>query len=203
MPMRVSAKGRRFMDMPRLAQQFAQTVPAVQKKAAEEATSVSRATFASHLNERGRPEAPPRPGRPTTLGRFASDILWESNLGMIDIDMRRLPIYALIQEIGTGETAKILNPQGEVTVRSQIGRRISANLYWGTAVGGTAVPARRGASGEQLFYASELSNIGNVRRRQKRIHRNIKGKHFLRAGGQAGMVQLRTGLVDEAKRIFR
>ena len=117
--------------------------------------------------------------------------------------MAKLPRYALIQEVGTGRSARILNPPGQITIPSQIGRAISANLYWGTGVGGNAVGPRAGANGDQLYYASELNNVGAVRRRKKRIRREIKGKHFLQAGGQAGYLELRTGLVDEAKRIFK
>jgi hypothetical protein len=190
------------MDFSKIAKQFTEAIPAVGEKAAAEATTASKTAFESHLNERGRPHAPVRRGRPTTLGQFGSDIVWESAEGNVTLDMRRLPRYALIQEIGTGESARILNPPGEVTVRSQVGRSISGTLAWSSGPGGDVKSGKRGASGDQLYYASDLNHSGRWRRKMK-IRREIVGKHFIRDGGRAGFVKLRAGLIEEAGKFFR
>lgn len=207
MPMVTSAKGKRFLDMYSRTKQFRALIPQIEKNAAAEATTVSRATF--RRLEGHRPIAPTRAGRPSTEGHFASDILWEvianKKLGNVELDINRLPPYVFIQEIGTGQTARILNPVGTISVRSQYGRAISANLFWASGPGGAVSPARTGGRDEQLYYASELNaqSVANSRRRKKRIRREIKGKHFIADGGRAGFVQLERALTDEAKRIFR
>jgi hypothetical protein len=123
----------------------------------------------------------------------------------VEFELGRLPFYALIQEIGTGQSAAIINPAGSISVRSQVGRLISANLYWASGPGAAPVPASRGVSHDQLYYASELNAqaVAAARRRRKRIRREIKGKHFIGDGGVAGFLELRTRLTDEANRIFR
>lgn len=200
----ISAKGRRFLDMNGLASRFANTIPAIEEAAAKQATVVSRATFNTNLNVRGRPYAPLRAGRPTTMGHFASDIIWAlEGKGLIGIDLTQLERYALILEIGTGESAKILNPPGELFIPKQYGREISAKLFWASGKRTPAKKAEGGVSGDQLFYASDLSTTKNVSPRKKHIHKEIEGKHFLQAGGRAGYLELSQGLVDEAKRIFQ
>lgn len=204
MPLKVSARGNRFLNMYQLTRQFRQAIPAAEQAAATVATDVSRARFMSTLGT--RPLAPSRPGRPSTGGQFANDIVWvRRNGGKIALDVAKLPIYAFIQEIGTGQTARILNPPGQISVRSQYGRLISANLFWGTGPGGNASRAQTGLHDDQLYYASDLNakTVAQLRRRRKRIRREIKGKHYIADGGMAGALELRTRLTDEAKRIFR
>jgi len=204
MPVVVSARGRRFLNMYAQAQKFRQTVAGHETEAARVATNTSRSVFQSRLS--GRPMAPSRPGRLSTGGAFASDILWQrGTVGSIEFDLARLPFYALIQEIGTGQSAAILNPPGTITIPSQVGREISANLIWGSGPGGVASRAQTGRRDQQLYYASDLNakSVAALRRRKKRIRREIKGKHFIGDGGNAGFLELRTRLTDEAKRIFR
>lgn len=207
MPIKISAHGNRFLNMYAQTRKFKQAIPGAETAAAKVATDLSRARFVSRLS--GRPLAPPRARRPTTLGHFATNIEWTRTTsgknGGVALEVQRLPIYAFIQEIGTGKSARILNPPGQLTVRSQYGRTISANLFWGTGPGGHAVRATTGAHDDQLFYANELNanSVASLRRRRKRIRREIKGKHYIADGGMAGALELRARLTDEAKRIFR
>lgn len=207
--LQVSAKGRRFLNVYAQAQAFRRAIPVAEAAAAAVATDESKYTFLRQLNARNRPHAAPRTGRPTTGGTFDQLIRWRPDgRGNISFDfqsLKRAAPYFLIQEIGTGQTANILNPQGTVTVHSQIGRTISANLYWAGGSGGSAVGPRSGASGDQLYAAAELnaSTLARVPHRRKRIRREIKGKHYIQSGGRAGYLQLRTRLTDEAKRIFK
>lgn len=207
--LQISARGRRFLNVYAQAQAFRRAVPGAEAAAAAVATDESKYTFLRQLNARNRPHAAPRSGRPTTGGTFDQLIRWRPDgRGNIAFDFQGLKgaaPYFLIQEIGTGKTATILNPQGTVTVRSQVGRTISANLYWASGPGGNAVAPRSGASGDQIYAAAELnaSTLARVPQRRKRIRREIKGKHYIQIGGRAGYLELRTRLTDEAKRIFK
>lgn len=196
------------MDAKKQASAFRTAIKKREQEAAQVATAVSRGTFAVRI---GRPPAPPRRGRPTTQGLFTDYIKWEANLrkqGFVDFDsntMKNIAPYWLIQEIGTNRTAAITNPPGSVHVRSQIGRTIPFNLYWASGVGGTASDARTGAFGQQLYLASEINSqsLKNVKSRRKRIRREIKGRHYLQAGGAEGLRYLGETLVTDARKIFR
>lgn len=205
----VSAKARRFLQSAAQVQKFKDAITAREAEAAKAATFTSRVTFDSRLK---RPIAPPRPGRPNaTGGQFTSFLKWEpskGHKGFIEFDtatMQKVAPYFLIQEIGTNRTATILNPPGQVTVRSQIGRTIPFNLYWASGPGGSASDARTGASGEQLYLAKDINaaSLKNVRSRRKRIRREIKGRHYLQAGGAEGFRYLGQNLAADARRIFR
>lgn len=211
MPVVISAKGKRFLNMYSQAQRFQGTIAAHEAAAAAAATDASRSRFLSQLS--GRPSGPSRAGRLSTGGTFGTDILWSRGTGgSIEFDLARLPFYALIQEIGTGQQAsmKAGAPGGARTVASidvpsQYGREISANLYWGSGPGGQASRAQAGRRDQQLYYASELNakSVAMLSRRKKRIRREIKGKHFIAVGSETGFVELATRLTDEARRIFR
>lgn len=200
--------GRRFTNAAKQASAFRTAIAKREAEAAKVATTVSRGTF--HVRT-ARPLAPPRNGRPTTSGLFTDYIKWEANVrkkGFVDFDtatMRQHAPYFLIQEIGTNRTATISNPPGSVSVRSQIGRTIPFNLYWANGVGGEASDARTGAFGQQLYLASEINvqSLKNVKSRRKRIRREIKGRHYLQAGGAEGLRYLGETLVSDARRIFR
>lgn len=201
--LRVSARGKRYMQMPVMARNFLQAARATELAAADKATQVSRATFNSKLSP--RPVIAPRLGRPTTGGQFANEIVWErTGRGDIKVDYAKLPRYSLIQEIGTGQAAHISNPPGSVRVRSQVGRYISANLVW-DGPGGPQSPSvgRRGQ--DQLVFRAHVNDekLENVRARRIRIRREIKGKHYLRDGGKQGFRTLKSGLFRDAKRIFQ
>lgn len=211
MPLILSAKGKRFMNMPALAAGFTQRIASHEQVAADAATEMSR-RMSSRFSS-GRPLAPPRAGRPTTNGTFATHILWEPGkaTGGIKFDLPGLEAvapYWLIQEIGTGQSAVILNPSGVAAVQSQRGRRIPWSLYWGDAPG--AVPTGR-MSGkqriannvgfQQLYLVSGLpsgtrSGSGGI------IRREIRGKHYIQDGGLTGFAVLRDELMSDARKTF-
>lgn len=217
-----SARGNRFLNMQRTLQTFTSQVAALEQEAAQVATETSRRAFTSELNLRGRPYAPPRRGRNTTLGSFGNSIVWERLKGGTSgtgntgagIDIQRLPWYWIIQEIGTNaEAEQLSNPTRTWKVESQVGRRISPALAWASGPGAGPKPGVIGASGDQLFYVSELNTAkaaAGYRVRSARtkggggyrIRREIKGKHFLRAGGLAGYANLASNLTDAVRRTF-
>ena len=175
--------------------------------AAKLATATSRSVFTSKLS--GRPLAPPRRGRATTGGTFDTLINWQpdhaKNSILLDVQqLRARAPYFLIQEIGTGQSAQILNPPGSISVRSQRGRLIAINLYWASGMGTAPAAPGRGGALEQLYLAADL-NMGRAggRTRRMRIRREIKGKHYLRDGGIEGFRELSTGLQADAQRIFQ
>ena len=205
----LTPKAQRFLNAGAQAQKFKQAIKQRETEAALLATKTSRAAFTGgHIF---RPDAPARPGRPTTNGQFASFINWQpsgKNQGYIDFDTPGLESrakYWLIQEIGTNHSATILNPLGHVSVRSQIGRTIPYNLYWAAGVGQDAKNASVGASGDQLFLASDVNaaSLANVKSRRKRIRREIKGRHYLQAGGVEGFRYLGETLSSDARKIFK
>lgn len=201
-----SPKAQRFMNAAAQGRQFKAAIATREAEAAKEATTVSRGTYGVRVP---RPLAPARPGRPTTSGLFSDYIVWTpTGKGFIDFDstsMNKHAPYWLILEIGTNRSANILNPPGQVTVRSQIGRTIPFNLYWAAGVGGTAQDARTGASGDQLYLASEINaqSLAHVKSRRKRIRREIKGRHYLQAGGAEGLRYLGSHLAADARKIFK
>lgn len=213
--MQVSTRGRRFLNFQEAARAFGQVAMDAEDNAAEAATRVSQDVFQRQRGD--RPLAPARRGknygRPTTSGQFAQRLLWvPDGDGNVEFDVRKIASaapYYLIQEIGTNATAEIRNtahggPSGTIHVRSQVGRLISSNLYWASSVGAKAKSAKTGAFGDQLFYGSDLDQetLSQVRKRRKRIRREIHGKHFLQAGGFAGFNALFDELSREAQRIF-
>lgn len=207
----ISARARRFMawGAPGGAiSQFRTAAVNREMQAAKVATDMSRNVFASS-NMMKRPLAPPRQGRPTTDGTFRTLLVWDPDHAnnSIVFDTQRIRSrapYYLIQEIGTGQSARILNPPGTLTVPSQRGRLISANLLWATGPGASpAAPGRNGAGAlEQLYLVTDLNNATR-RSRRMRIRREIKGKHYLRDGGIEGFRVLSEGLKADAQRIFQ
>lgn len=219
MPMLISAKGKRFMGMGQLAKGFASRVAAYEDEAAKAATDASRVIYDRWHS--GRPLVPQRKGRATTGGQFANLLSWSRNgQGLIEFDMAALAAatptaggnlsYALIQEIGTGQSARLLNMGGTgYTVPSQVGRTISPHLYWADGEGGSL---SRPLSGKNRMAQQKLGSIGMqnlyVRPdgqfgRAGRIRREIKGKHFIRDGGLTGYDYLRQQLVKDFRSTFK
>lgn len=209
----MSAKARRFMQMPKLAQQFAAAAPNITADAARAATAESRNVFQSRLS--GRPAAPPRPGRSTPHGAFAAGIIWSSTGDWINFDASGLqkiaPAHWLIQEIGTGKEAQILNPPGNVRTKSQRDRPISAFLFWAPGPGASVGKGSKNVGQDQLYLAQDVniagfathSRNGGTAHRRGRIRREVKGKHFIKLGGYEGFTVLAEGLIGEAERIFK
>ncbi|HET6914973.1 MAG TPA: hypothetical protein VFH56_02675 [Acidimicrobiales bacterium] len=211
MPFVVSARGNRFLKMATAANQFANRVATYEGEAATEATAESKVIYQRWHS--GRPLAPARKGRPTTGGTFADLLLWQrTGSGMVEFDLAGLESrapYAIIQEIGTGQSATVLGGGGSYSVSSQVGRRISPHLYWADSAGGAAsrpLTARNraaqrssGAIGMQQLFERPPGQFG----RAGRIRREIKGKHFIRDGGLAGYDLLRDRLEVDFKKTFR
>lgn len=178
------------------------------RNAATLATSTSRAVFTSRLS--GRPIAPARPGRPTTSGQFAQFINWDFDPqnDKVNLDLGYLESaapYWAIQEIGTGHSATIaasVTGKGQVSVPSQRGRRISANLVWAANPGAQAVPATRGARNDQLFIRSQVL-ANQVKMRRMRINREIKAKHYLRDGAKTAFNQYRKDLTKAIRQTYK
>lgn len=192
------------MNIQSSAAQFIQVAQLRATEAAKVATDTSRTVFSSHLS--GRPLAPPRPGRKTTGGGFANDLEWlPTTKGNIEFDVLGIEgqaPYYLIQEIGTGKSAVILNPPGSIAIRSQRGRLINLGLQWADGTG--QAPSRPGHGGLQQIYATADLNMSKShgRLRRIRIRREIKGKHFIRDGGIEGFSYLDSTLRADAQRIF-
>lgn len=212
MPLVMSPRAKRFMNMPALATGFAQRVEKYEQGAADAATQMSRDM--SRRFSSNRPLAPARPGRPTTGGTFANFLQWQRGAnGMIEFDLATLESaapYWLILEIGTGQSAQILNPSGTASVQSQRGRHIPWGLYWGDGPG--AGPTRRmsgkkrlasGVGAQQLYVVSSLPKGAQRPGSAGIIRREIKGKHYIQDGGRTGFTLLRDQIVADAQRTFR
>lgn len=189
------------------------------KAAAAEATKVTQASF-HYLRP---PNAPRRPGREATGGRFAQALRWVAQSGddaPVEFDLgqadHRVP-YWIIQEIGTGESATLRrggasNPRGRPTtgatyvrtVKAQRGRAIPFSLAFGTGPRGAYSPPGA-ASGQQLYLRAMLRNapLGmSYQSRQMHITREIEGQHFVRKGGEQGFREYRTSVLAAARRTF-
>lgn len=216
MPMVMSPRGNRFMNMPALARGFADRVEKYEDEAATRATEMSRRM--SRRFSSGRPLAPARPGRPTTDGAFANYLKWQRGAnGLIEFDLPALEAvapYWLILEIGTGKSSN------HGSVKSQKGRRISQSLYWADGPG--AMPSRamsgkkrlqaQQASGgvtrlnQQLYPVADITNAAYIPHAQGRtglIRREIKGKHYIQDGGLAGFTFLRDEMMADFRRTFK
>lgn len=190
----MNAKARAIMDLPNRASRFVRQVEDAAADAAQYATAVSQNQFRSNIS--GRPFAPARPGRPTTEGGFESLIRWEPTTGNGTIGVRfdlgtlaaRAP-YWVIQEIGTGKGARVYGGHAaEYVIPSQIGRSISSHLRWASStLAASEAGSNIGINGakEQLFLIQPGSGFIKPRRKMK-ISKEIKGKHFVQAGGREG-----------------
>lgn len=189
-------------------QKFINLAAAAGRQAAQQATKTSRNTFQSRLS--GRPVIAPRRGRPTTQGTFSQFINWDfvSRDDDIVFDLPYLDTaapYWAIQEIGTNHSARIIDSAagpGSVSVRSQRGRRISANLVWASGPGRQASAAGRGIGNEQLFLRAQVL-ANNVRRRRIRINKEIKAKHYLRDGAKSGFGTYRQELSKAFRQAYK
>ncbi len=189
------------------------------KDAAQIATQTSRSNF-RYL----RPaNAPKRPGRPSTGGKFADALKWEAKpgpTGMVEFDLAHIDKrvrYWIILEIGTGQSATMRradkpNPRGRPsagatyvrTVKSQVGRRISPNLAFGTGPRGTYTPFGA-ATGQQLYLRRQLKKAPVGPRRAQNgvyISREVIGQHFVQKGGREGFRAYRTSVRAAARRAF-
>lgn len=198
----------RLKELHRGAQEMRKGNQRALNRAAQQATTRSRAVFQGSLS--GRPHVPKREGRPTTGGGFTRIIRWQKEQRQsgtfvafqIEELEGRAP-YWLIQEIGTGKAATILDTGEGVSVQSQRGRLISPSLVWADAVGNYDVP-RLGSRNEQLMSLKDVKNLPlRMDLEDIRIKREIAGKHYIQRGGREANEQYRTTLIELAKRVFR
>lgn len=189
------------------------------KHAATAATKGSRSQYetSSDLGRSRRATMKPRPTRPTTEGTFASHIKWQptNNPYMVSIgaaELQKAAPYWLIQEIGTGKSAQMgkaglhkarggqgrhgARQPGNITIKSQKGRRIDVGLVW---TGGD------GKKTDNLAHRSDhIPGPGEKSppRGEPRITKEIKGKHYIRTGGLRGRTAYKEGLKAAFKSAF-
>ena len=181
----------------------------------KKANQVSQSGF----KYRRKGTTPPRPGRTSTQGKMTKHVKWKVNGSNVELDVNTLNKRAphwIIQEIGTGQRATMTragqrHAQGRMskadqakyvrTVKSQRGRKISATLAFGTAPGGTFVPAGAG-SGQQLYRRRDLTGLSPFRVRRITIQKEIVGQHFVRDGGREGFRVYRQTVLAAARRTF-
>lgn len=159
--------------------------------------------------------APPRPGRSATGGQMRSHLKWVVREGGVDFDVQHADAavpHWIIQEVGTGETAVLRNPEeanpvgrpkkGASYVRripSQVGRRLPGGLVF--ASGGIYSPTGS-ASQEQIHLASTVTGVPRGAPAIK-IRREIEPQHMVREGGTAGFRQYRSNLLSAARTAFQ
>lgn len=219
-PFARSAKARKLLSqvgtgqaMRKFNLAFVQAAGQASRRAANDATNVSRNTFTSNLS--GRPFAPPRPGRPTTSGQFVQYISWyvDSKTGAVRFDFPTLQAqapYWPINEIGTNGsgTAYSHTAQGAVkaftvyNIPSQRGRYISSGLVWASGLGAQANGPHRGIGNEQLFARATVL-AQQVSLAKIRINREIKAKHFIRDGAKSGFAGYRKDMTRAFRQAYK
>lgn len=225
MGVRLERRGRPLEDIQDKARAFARDNQRIMKESAEIATGVSRDTFKRRSTSRPHVQDSPGRNRPTTMGNFRRLIHWmherHDGIDLVQFQLARLEQdapYWLIQEIGTGESGRILDDSmddgfvykgshrssgtgggsGITSVKSQVGREISTYLAWGSASGRAPAPGKQG----QLHYYRDVENAP-FRDRAMVIGEEIQGKHYLRDGGRAGLANMSNNLMSLAQRTFQ
>lgn len=175
--------------------------------AARAATEASQARFQRKMS--GRPTVDPRRGRPTTQGTFGSYLVWvPEKIGKNHYarfqheDLEAAAPYWLIQEIGTGNTARILDQGRGVAVKSQRGREISPSLTFADATGSYQRPSASRSREDQVVTLQQAKNVPIMPRRRIFIQKEIEPKGFIRKGGQVGLSQYRKDLRRLMKQAF-
>lgn len=199
-------------DMLASAKEFREEAVRLHDRAAQQATTASRRTFTSRLS--GRPSSTNK-DRASTNGAFGSLIRWERQESrgkgtfvafQVDELAGRAP-YWLIQEIGTGESATILDTGETRSVKSQAGRLISRYLVWADAAATYEVPlgdqvrANLNIGKQQLYSVRDVKNAPFAPDLEpQRIRNEIEGKHYIQSGGRQANRELRTSLISLAQR---
>lgn len=190
--------------------------------AARKAAAATATTMTRKYAGRTRPQdAGDRPGRPA--GNLSKTLRWRpaANASMVGFDLTAADaqsLYWVIQEIGTDERAVIFranrpNPVGRPkkeavyvkTVKSQVGRRISRGLAFGTAPGGKfQLPGA--ARGQQIYPKETLSGgwAANPLNQSARIviRNEIRGKQMVKRGGEEGFQQYEQMVLAAAQQAF-
>lgn len=181
--------------------------------AASAATALSRSVFKQKRTV--RPFVPARPGRPTTQGAFEDSINWVPQRNgdgelMVDLDIKAMDdAYNgqrvwLIQEVGTGKSAYMGQPEGDyqrrLKVKSQIGRSIPFGLVWASKGGRYQSPGATN-NGQLVPYGTATRKPSGALLAGV-IQKEIIGKHYLRDGGRAGYEQFAQSALGAAKKAF-
>jgi hypothetical protein len=190
--------------------------------AAKTATQTTR----KYAGRTRKQDAGDRPGRPA--GHLNRTLRWRPavNASMVGFDLGAADSqseYWIIQEIGTNARAVIRragrsNPRGAPasgatyikSVPSQIGRRLSRGLAFGTAPGGRFV-LPGGAGQFQQIYAKDTLTGGWVDFRKNSpssqsarivIRHEIKGKQMVKFGAEEGFRQYEQAVLTAAQQAF-
>lgn len=234
MGVKLERRGDPLRNLQRQANEFRRENQRVLKQSADLSTGVSRDTFRRKLS--GRPTIDSRQGRPSTMGNFHRLIHWMhehyDGIDFVQFQLGRLEQeapYWLIQEIGTGQSGRILDDtlsgvsykgsersamqqtkggseggSGVVSVQSQRGRVISRYLTWAGASGNYDVNQREKRGTQQLRYYKDVRNAPlKMDLDPQRITKEIEGKHYLRDGGRAGLSHMRGNLLSMARNTFQ
>ena len=182
---------------------FTEGAHAAARMAAEKATTESREIFNRRLSKRPNTNLA-RPSRPTTKGKFASHIAWtatkDAERDGFKADTERLSAaapYWLVQEIGSGASASIgkvrggqgrsgPREKGNITIPKQAGRILPRGLVWsGNNPPNDQIEPRQGRPGPRITIRNE-----------------IKGKGYMRIGGNAGFALYKLEMEKAFRRAF-
>lgn len=190
-----------------------------EEKALATAAKTAQDTSRRDFSYRRPANAVRRLGRSSTGGKFTRHVRWRpTGSGLVEFDHKGISKTAphwIILEIGTGQRAAMRSagvklPRGRPagyanyikTVKSQVGRPISAGLAWGTGPSGQYT-APGAASGQQLHVRRQLRGRPRYRNFKRMvISKEIKGQHFVKQGGVAGWREYRTSARAAARRAF-
>ena len=178
-------------------------------KAAFAATKASIAQF--NATKSNRPKVASRNKRQTTGGRFPTLLNWKRQSWKNEEYARfqRKPLdtqagYWLIQEIGTGNTARILDTNEVVKIPSQRGRKIKKAFQFADVGGGYQAP------GAGRYGSDQIRNIRDIKDAPFRpdltgirIEREIEPKGFVQTGGRIGMQKYRQEIGSDFRTIFK
>lgn len=195
-------------DLKKRADEFAVEAEKHLKRAAQRATSASRSRF--QTGRVGRHPVPSRVRRRSTMGAFARHIRWDvrkddaeghSYVAFQKEELQGVAPYWLIQEIGTGNSATVLDTGERKSVKSQIGRRIAPTLVWADVDQNYQVPS--GTRTEQLMSYKDVKNVPLMMDLEPQfIKREIQPKGYIREGGFRANAEYQANLLDLARRTF-
>lgn len=196
---------------------------AAERLAANAAAAAATAETRKNVHHH-RDITPPRHGRSSTGGKMGDHLTWRVTSDGVAFDTAAADAAAphwIIQEIGTGKRATIkqggqANPVGRpakgsthtVSVRSQIGRRLSGGLVFATPGGAYTAPGA--GQGQAIYWASRVKGVPQWSGRRGardqaaaiRIRNEIPAKHMVRDGGRTGFRQYRSSVLAAARRAF-
>lgn len=205
----------------------------IRKQAAEEATRKSRQVFESKRSQREfTAKRAGRPTTRGQFSSYIEWFPWPNDAG-VGFDYGKLEDkapYWIIQEVGTGKSYQMLEhlPGDEKpsvvdagSIKKQQGRLIPGGLAWGDSSGNYHRP-QHGRRTDQIHPVAKLSiaktevkkargagrtknlrSTAMLRTPQVQIRKEIKGKHFVKAGGVVGARLYRNQLLAAAEKTLR